>query len=470
VTKTVTGVRTAAAVGAAKLAATFSRRLGLGGGTALPGLMAEAVAPGLASRLVGELGHGCLLVTGTNGKTTTARLVRNIARTAGFWPVHNGAGSNMMRGITAALSEATNAQGRIPQSERRLGVFEVDEATLPEAAEALAPRVIAFTNLFRDQLDRYGEVDSVAALWREALAGLPSGVTIVLNADDPGVAGLADACRGPIVFYGVADTACAVGGLEHAADARWCPTCGQEYVYSAVFYGHVGHWACPACGRSRPTAQVEAVRVEQPAAGPLGVMATTPVGRLELSLPLIGVYNVYNALAAAATAVALGVEAAIIQGGVASFTAAFGRQERFEVRGRDVQTILAKNPAGLNQVLRALVAEPEPKNLLFLLNDDIADGRDVSWIWDVDFEMLAGHTGLLLASGRRAADMALRLKYAGLDPDPVLECNVERALARALTLTRAGGTLYVVPTYTAMLQVRRVLARWGHRPQFWEET
>ena len=140
------------------------------------------------------------------------------------------------------------------------------------------------------------------------------------------------------------------------------------------------------------------------------------------------------------------------------------------MRGREVQTILAKNPAGLNQVLRALVAEPEPKNLLFLLNDDIADGRDVSWIWDVDFEMLAGHTGLLLASGRRAADMALRLKYAGLDPDPVLEGNVERALARALSLTPAGGTLYVVPTYTAMLQVRRILARWGHRPQFWEET
>jgi UDP-N-acetylmuramyl tripeptide synthase len=474
-------MRTAAAVSTAKLAAALSRRLGLGGGTALPGLMAEVVAPGLASRLVAELGYGCLLVTGTNGKTTTARLVRNIARAAGYRPVHNGAGSNMMRGITAALSEAADAQGHIPQGERRLGVFEVDEATLPEAVEALGPRALVFTNLFRDQLDRYGEVDSVAAIWRDALAGLPPAVTVVLNADDPGVAGLADACQGHIVFYGVADTACAVAGPEHAADARWCPACGREYAYSAVFYGHVGRWACPACGRSRPSAQVEAVRVEQPAAGPLGVLVTTPVGRLELSLPLIGLYNVYNALAAAAAAVALGVEAASIQEGVASFTAAFGRQERFEVRGREVQTILAKNPAGLNQVLRALVTdsgrlepsatpEPEPKNLLFLLNDDIADGRDVSWIWDVDFEMLAGHTGLLLASGRRAADMALRLKYAGLAPAPALEGNVERALARALSLTPELGTLYVVPTYTAMLQVRRILARWGRRPQFWEET
>ena len=463
-------MRTAAAVSTAKLAAALSRRLGLGGGTALPGLMAEAVAPGLASRLAGELGHGCLLVTGTNGKTTTARLVRNIARAGGYRPVHNGAGSNMMRGITAALSEAADSQGRIREGERCLGVFEVDEATLPEAADALGPRVIAFTNLFRDQLDRYGEVESVAALWREALSGLSPSVTVVLNADDPGVAGLADVCRGPIVFYGVADSACAVGGLEHAADARWCPACGHEYAYSAVFYGHVGRWQCPACGRSRPSAEVEAVRVEQPAAGPLGVVLASPMGRLELSLPLIGLYNVYNALAAAATGVALGIKAAAIQKGVASFTAAFGRQERFDVRGRVVQTILAKNPAGLNQVLRALVAEPGSKNLLFLLNDDIADGRDVSWIWDVDFEMLAGHTGLLLASGRRAADMALRLKYAGLDPDPALDSNAERALARALSLTPELGTLHVVPTYTAMLQVRRILARWGNRPQFWEET
>ena len=464
------GVRTAAAVSTAKLVAALSRRLGLGGGTALPGLLAEAVAPGLAARLAADLGQGCLLVTGTNGKTTTARLVRNIARAAGYRPVHNGAGSNMMRGITAALSEAADPQGRIPEAERRLGVFEVDEATVPEAAVALAPRVVAFTNLFRDQLDRYGEVDSVAALWREALTAMPPSTTVVLNADDPGVAGLADACRGPIVFYGVADTTCAVGGLEHAADARWCPACGHEYAYSAVFYGHVGHWACPACGRCRSAAQVDAVRVDQPVAGPLGVLVSTPAGRLDLSLPLIGLYNVYNALAAAATGVALGIGAAAIQGGVASFTAAFGRQERFDVRGREVQTILAKNPAGLNQVLRALVAEPGPKNLLFLLNDDIADGRDVSWIWDVDFEMLAGHTGLLLASGRRAADMALRLKFAGLDPDHVLESYAERALARALSLTAEGGTLYVVPTYTAMLPVRRILARWGHRPQFWEET
>jgi len=472
-------MRTAAAVTAAKLTAALSRRLGRGGGTALPGLVAETVAPGLAGRLAAQLGHGCVLITGTNGKTTTARLVRNIAQAAAYWPVHNHSGSNLMRGITASLAEAASGRGHLPQRERRLGVFEVDEATLPEAAAALAPRAVAFTNLFRDQLDRYGEVDSVAALWRRAVAALPASTIVVLNGDDPAVASLAESSgwRGPVLFYGVGDLSCAVQQIEHAADARWCAACGREYSYAAVFYGHVGHWACRGCGRMRPAAQVEATRVEQAcsersepnADQPLRLSLTIPGGQLDLSLPLVGLYNVYNALAAVGVGVALGIAAEAIESGAASFTAAFGRQERMTVRGREVQIILAKNPAGLNQVLRAITAEAGPKNLLFLLNDDIADGRDVSWIWDVDFEMLVGQVGLLLASGRRAADMALRLKYAGIDANPDIEEDGERALARALSLTADGQRLYVIPTYTAMLQVRKVLARWGHRPPFWEE-
>ena len=466
----VSGLRTAAAVTMAKAAAVLSRRLGFGGGTALPGLVADAVAPGLAARLAARLGHGCILITGTNGKTTTARLVRNIAQAGGFRPVHNHSGSNLMRGITACLIEATDARGQLREPERRLGIFEVDEATLPEAAAALSPRVVAFTNLFRDQLDRYGEVDSVAAIWRRALAALPPSTTVVLNADDPGVASLADACRGPVLFYSVSDISCAVEQIEHAADARWCPACGREYTYSAVFYGHVGHWSCPGCGRARPAAAIEATRVEQRPDAPLGLSLSTPSGQFELSLPLMGLYNAYNALAAVSVGVALAVPAGAMQKGVASFTAAFGRQERMIVRGREVHTILAKNPAGLNQVLRAISTEQGPKNLLFLLNDDIADGRDVSWIWDVDFEMLAGQATLLMASGRRAADMALRLKYADIDAHPAIEEDTEAALEMALALTPEGERLYVIPTYTAMLKVRKLLARWGQRPPFWKEA
>jgi len=313
-------------------------------------------------------------------------------------------------------------------------------------------------------------VDSVAALWRRALAAFPPSTTVVLNADDPAVASLADACRGPVLFYGVSDTFCAVEQIEHAADARWCSACGREYSYSAVFYGHVGHWVCPGCGRARPAADIEATRVEQRPDDPLGLSLSTPSGQFDLSLPLMGLYNAYNALAAVSVGIALDVPAEAIQSGVASFTAAFGRQERMTVRGRDVQTILAKNPAGLNQVLRAISAEDGPKNLLFLLNDDIADGRDVSWIWDVDFEMLAGQGVLVLASGRRAADMALRLKYADIDVNPPIEEDTEAALEAALALTPEGERLYVIPTYTAMLQVRKLLARWSQHPPFWEEA
>ncbi len=464
------GLRTAAAVNSAKLAAALTRRLGAGGGTAFPGLVAEAVAPGLAARLAAELGEGCVIVTGTNGKTTTARLVRNVVQAAGYRPVHNHSGSNLMRGITASLAEAADVRGSIPESSKRLGVFEVDEATVPEAALALSPRVVAFTNLFRDQLDRYGEVDSVASVWREALAALPPSTTVVLNGDDPAVAGLAQACRGPVLYFGVGDTACAVEQIEHAADARWCPACGREYAYSAVFYGHVGHWSCPDCLRNRPAAEIEATKVQSKAGQAQTLQVSTPSGQFELALPLVGLYNVYNALAAVGVAIALDMPTEAIRAGVTSFTAAFGRQERMTVRGREVQIILAKNPAGLNQVLRAITSEAGPKHVLFLLNDDIADGRDVSWIWDVDFEMLAGRTGVLLASGRRAADMALRLKYAGIAANPAIEEDVEEALAKALSLTPEGQRLYVVPTYTAMLRVRKLLARWGHRAPFWEEA
>ena len=283
--------------------------------------------------------RSCVIITGTNGKTTTARLVRNIVQAAGYRPVHNHSGSNLMRGITASLAAAADVRGRLPDSDKRLGVFEVDEATVPEAALALSPRVVAFTNLFRDQLDRYGEVDSVASLWREALAAFPSSTTVVLNADDPAVAGLAEACRGPVLYFGVGDTACAVEQIEHAADARWCPACGREYTYSAVFYGHVGHWSCPACLRKRPSADIEATKVQSKPNQPQNIQVSTPSGQFEIALSLVGLYNVYNALAAVGVAVALDIPAEAIRTGVTSFTAAFGRQERMTVRGREVQTI-----------------------------------------------------------------------------------------------------------------------------------
>jgi UDP-N-acetylmuramyl tripeptide synthase len=462
-------MRSAAAVSAAKIAASLTRRFRFGGGTALPGLIAERIDPDIVSELASKLGRGSVLVTGTNGKTTTARLLRNTLEAAGLQPVANRAGSNMMRGIASALVESATWSANLTSAQQRIGVFEVDEATLPEAATAVEPRVVLFTNLFRDQLDRYGEVEYVAQVWRETVRHLSKDVTLVLNADDPSVASLARAAIGKVVFYGMNDTSSAVQVLDHAADARWCSSCGAELAYDAVFYGHLGHWRCQNCGLQRPEADVRCASLlsEEEA---LALTIRFPAGEVKLSLPLTGLYNAYNALAAAAAAMALGIEKDAIAKGMRSFTAAFGRQERMRVAGRDVQVILAKNPAGLNQVLRTITANGSQKNVALFLNDNIADGRDISWIWDVDFELLSAATRSATVSGSRAWDMALRLKYAGLGSVSHVESDAAQALRIALKETPDGETLYVIPTYTAMLEVRDLLARWAGRAAFWEEA
>lgn len=461
-------MRRIAAIAAAKAAATLSQTLKLGGGTALPGLVAERVDPAIVPEMAARLGQGSVIVTGTNGKTTTARLVRSIARAAGLRVVANRAGSNLMRGVAAALAESAGLNGDYRRAKRCLGVFEVDEATVPEAARALKPRAVVFTNLFRDQLDRYGEVDYVASLWRQTVRELGHETTVVLNSDDPSIAGLAREASGDVLLYGVEDTERAMFHLGHAADARWCTQCGTELEYAAVFYGHLGHWRCAHCGTARLAPRITATSVQPEEEGTRLVVSLLG-GEVSAELPITGVYNAYNALAAAAVGSALGLEPDTIQRGLGSFTAAFGRQERMTVGDRRVQVILAKNPAGLNEVLRTITDDGADVDVALFLNDDVADGRDVSWIWDVDFDLLAGRTRSLTVSGTRAWDMALRLKYAGLDSVPDVEEDAAEALRRALRATPEGGSLYVIPTYTAMLKVRGLLARWAKRPAFWQE-
>jgi UDP-N-acetylmuramyl tripeptide synthase len=467
-------VRRTAAVIAAKTAAGLSRRLRFGGGTALPGLIAERVDPGLVAGLASRLGQGSALVTGTNGKTTTSRLLRNVVQAAGLRPVANREGSNMMRGVAAALAEAASWEGKLRQRKKSVGVFEVDEATMPLVAREVRPRAVVFTNLFRDQLDRYGEVETVAALWRKAAAEqLGDDVTLVINADDPAVASLRDCARGPVLTFGLEDSSQGGADIEHAADARWCLRCGTELSYTTVFYAHIGHWRCPGCGNERPSPDIACTRAVQ-SRDALDLTIRTPSGEIALRLPLAGVYNAYNAVAAVAGAVALGVADSAIESGLATFTAAFGRQERLQVRGREVEVILAKNPSGVNQVLRTLLAQGEPLNLALLLNDDLADGRDISWIWDVDFELLRGHVRMMSLSGRRGWDLALRMKYAGVWPKAQadalagVEPNTALALKAALDATPELGTLVVIPTYTAMLDVRNILGKWSGRGAFWE--
>ncbi|MPZ48230.1 MAG: DUF1727 domain-containing protein [Dehalococcoidia bacterium] len=499
------GPRTLASVWAAKSATLASRRLRRGGGTAVSGLVGLKLQSSLIHDLASQLGHGCVLVTGTNGKTTTSRLISETARAAGLQPLANASGSNLMRGLASTLAAATGPGGRLTDAAQRLGVFEVDEAAVPAALQELRPRVAVFTNLFRDQLDRFGEVEAVAALWRQALAKAPPGLTLVLNADDPAVASLGEG-RDNVIYFGVDDAKLDRGAIEHASDALSCAVCGSRLEYNIAYFGHVGHWRCPGCGRPRPEVAVsgrdldlrdgrtlgfEIVVVgnhewavdQPPHPNPLlegeGIMeprveASTDMTDAEnASMPVEmgigGLYNAYNALAAAAAVIALGLPAGATPEALKATGAAFGRQEAFEVDGKGVELFLGKNPAGLNQVLSTLLLDPNRKVVLIILNDGIADGRDISWVWDADFEVTAKQFDKVLVSGTRAAEMALRLKYAEWDEAALtVEPEIGAALEKALAATRDGECLTVVPTYTAMLTVRELLAKRTGRASFWQ--
>jgi len=462
-----TDVRLSTAIGLGKVAAGLSRIMGLGGGTTLPGRVARGVAPDLIQRLVHRLPHGSIIITGTNGKTTTARLISHILTEASLVPVHNRAGANLAAGIAAALVQAASVHGDLHGD---VGVFEVDEATLPVVQEALTPRVLVFTNLFRDQLDRYGEIDLVADRWRAVLQTLRREAAIVFNADDPLVTEVGTRHQGPSYPFGINDPACALPTMEHAADARYCYQCGVPYRYEAVYFGHMGTFKCPSCGRARPPLVVAGSSIARHGVSGSEFTLEMPQGAYRVQTPLPGVYNIHNVLAAATATLAMGIPPETIVRALGSFAPAFGRAERINIDGKKALLLLVKNPAGFNEVLRTVVAETAAAaHLVIAINDLTADGRDISWLWDVDFEMLRGHVRHVVVSGLRAEDMALRLKYAGVDQSAVtVQNDLERALDIAVEMLPAGEQLYTLPTYTALLGLRRVLHRRGYVKGFWE--
>ncbi|MEO7000555.1 MAG: Mur ligase family protein [Ktedonobacterales bacterium] len=468
-----THARAVAAVFAGRASGALVRRLRIGGGTSLPGLIAQYADPRLISHLGAQLHHGSVVITGTNGKTTTSGLTAYVLRETGLRIWRNREGSNLARGVATALLMRARPNGRLREHGDAACVFEVDEAAFPRVVAELQPRAIVVTNLFRDQLDRYGEVDTVAEKWRTTLRRLPDTTTLILNADDPAVAALADSHQGPTVFFGVeqAPSAGERSRDSDVVDTRTCARCRAPLTFSRRFYSHIGHWACPNCGYARPTPTIAAKTVLAAGLEEARFVLATPAGEREERVGLPGLYNVYNALAAAAVGTVMGADLAAVSTGLGRFTPAFGRAERIEAEGRTVHLLLAKNPTGLNEVMRALAANTTAgpqRHLLMLLNDRAADGEDVSWIWDADFEQIAGTTKHLTAGGMRAYDLALRLKYAGAVPDSV-EPEIATALTQAIQATPVGETLFVIPTYTAMLAVRGELERRGFAPHYWEQ-
>lgn len=460
-------LRLAAAVAAAKGTYRATQLLGRSGGTAAPGLVGERLDPRLIAKVAARLPEGAVVIAGTNGKTTTSRLLTEILTAAGKRVLNNGAGSNLSRGIAASFARQSSLLGA---PDAAIAVIETDEAAFPAVVAAVRPRLIVLNNLFRDQLDRYGELNSVATKWEAALAMMPPGATLVYDADDPTLCALACAARPgtALIPFGLGAHDYTLPEPTHAADAVICPQCGAALDYRALSVGHLGDWYCPTGDNARPPLAFVAEQIHLRGMDGASFVVRGDIDdpvRIDAQLP--GLYNVYNVVGAIAAARTLGVRSETIAETLRTFVAPFGRIERVNLLGRRLTLALIKNPTGANEVLRLLLSAP-PAPLLICINDLIADGRDVSWLWDTDFEMLAAYPAPVIVGGIRALDMALRLKYAGVPAGRITVVpEIGDALVAVAEQAEPGADAYVLPTYTAMLAAREALHDRGALRDVW---
>lgn len=420
----------------------LNRLLGLGGGSALPGLVAETLDSNILAKLASRIPKGSIIVTGTNGKTTATKMAAEVLRQAGLEPITNSGGSNLSRGIISTLVERTGLWGVV---RGKIGLFEVDEAAMPGVASAVKPTAIVVLNLFRDQLDRYGELDRTASLIGGAIAS--TSASVYLNADDPLVASLAKYARKPekVGYFGVNHSSAKKLKSDHTADSIHCPVCDKQLKYSKEFFAHIGHYTCPTKDFRRPKPRI------------------TESG-IKLRLP--GLYNLYNALGALAVADTAGVKRQPALRALEQVSAAFGRVEKVTIDGKYIYLLLIKNPTGFNQIIQTFLADAKAKKVLIAINDKFADGRDVSWLWDGGIEELTGKKLDVITSGTRAYDMALRLKYAEVKADS--ESDLDKAVKKFLGKVKEGETAYILPTYTAMLAIRKMISRRAGLEGFWK--
>ena len=465
------------AVWLANAAGRIARLSGRWGGTTLPGKVALKLWPSATSELAERIAKGSVVLSATNGKTTTARLLSRCAEAEGASVCANSAGANLISGVTAALLPLASSEHRCDY-----GIFEVDEAALPDVAERVSPRLVLLMNLFRDQLDRHGELELIAKRWHELAGNLSPGTKLLVNADDPALVALAEEREGTL-YFGISDLAVNRGELPHAADVTRCRHCRTELSYEIHTVGHLGKWRCEDCGWQRPELHYEAKEVAAAQPDATAISLATPEGTLELATSLPGLHNAYNTIAAASAACCLGFSGEAIAKAVSETEAAFGRSETLDLDDRKIVILLAKNPTGANENIRtvqeaAQQAEAAPPTLLIILNDRVADGHDVSWIWDVDYEGLLSCASRIICSGDRAHELGLRFRYSSTDAGatdtakafPSIEVvpSLSTALDRAVSATPADGTVFALPTYTATLELRAELTSRGAASPFWE--
>ena len=466
--------RLIAALVAARATGSVIRRLGRGGGTAAPGLVADRIDPEVLGKIARRLPAGNIVVAGTNGKTTVSRMLADILHADGQHVAHNRSGSNLVRGVASAFAAQSDFLGR-PAAD--IGVIESDEAAFPEIVRQVQPSVIVLNNLFRDQLDRYGELDTISKSWQASRKQLPATTRIVVNVDDPTLAAITEGIAARRVGFGLDDhnPLLLLNSLPHAADAKVCRDCGHNLVYDRLYSAHLGAWRCPSCGKSRPALAYacDGVALNGLEGININMARAHQEDHVEATLHVPGLYNAYNATAAVAAASELAVPAATIARALATYRSAFGRIERLTYRERPLTLALVKNPVGFNETLRMLTLATEGLTTptLIAINDLAADGRDVSWLWDVDFEMLAEGTAPISTTGIRGADMANRLKYAGLPETRVapLPADLTTGLDAFVESLPTGSPGYVLLTYTALLGLRQTLADRGAVAHFWEQ-
>jgi len=453
---------------AAKLAMYLSKLSGRGRGSSLPGMVALRICPDLLKYYQGQPRKGVIMTTGTNGKTTTSNMMADILEHDGYRVVTNREGANLITGVATAFIKTGTLTARLNCD---YAVLEVDEAAFPVVTRWIKPSRVMVTNFFRDQLDRYGELDTTVGKVLDALNKLPGEVKLILNADDPLVARLARETGKVTIYYGVRPDATFSSTAAFSREAKFCPFCGCALVYNIYIYGQLGDFKCPQCGFTRMRPDIEAVDVISDEVGTKAtIYDNSSSGRSVWSLyiPVQGIYNIYNGLAAFTTALSLGIlpEKAVLC--LTTYTPATGRMESFRYGNKQVTLTLVKNPTGFNQALTALLAQKGRQDIMIAINDNDADGRDISWLWDVDFEVLAQYPeqfNRFICSGQRAEEMALRLKYAGV---PTILLATEKDYRRAINaaLQGEGVAVGMMATYTALWPVEKILGQKAERVSY----
>ncbi|HLI69068.1 MAG TPA: MurT ligase domain-containing protein [Ktedonobacteraceae bacterium] len=457
------------AISAGKLAAISGRVLGIGGGTSLPGMVARRIDPDVLKAVMSGSAAKKIVITGSNGKTTTSRMIAEMAKESGNRLSHNRSGSNLLQGVT---SVAVNFANPLGQLESDVLVFEIDEGTMQHVVPEIQPDVVVITNIFRDQLDRFGELYAVARSLDRVLEDLPETSTIVLNGNDPQVANFGQKARARRLFFGLNTTEVGVPVPDQSADVIRCIHCQEDLEYKVAYLSHLGLYRCPHCGYTLPPLDIAAtsVRLASDGKGPTHATLSTPEGELEIEIPLPGVHNVYNAAAAVGAALAAGFPKQKLAPALAKLQPAFGRLEEIRAGDQTIYLSFVKNPTSFNLIMRLIMQHPGQKHLLLAASHTVVDGEDFSWLWDLDLEELAPDIMDAICSGNKPEELAMRLKYAEVPTERIrLIEDREQALDAALKNAGPGGTLYILATYSPTQELRRIMQKRGWVKHFWEE-